>query len=522
MIVSGVIESVADAPLLDDIQNEVIAEQSSFNSAPPPELIGDLLLLLAAANPVIVEGDTPTHYRYMLSEFLRGSRWQRLRRRLAKRAHHAPLEERRKVALKFLASTMAGQLATYAGPVVTGGADAVREELANAYCDGVDRARDKSENIADDYALLMAEFAQRGFNYYFLTTVLHRQLVELCLAIVWTTDEHEARRLEIVHLPGDEDERLPGDLSGVRAVTIKTREDQLREILPVEFAPWSMGKAGRWATIDKIVNRSPLIFEHFSTTRPMSRHRMLVVLCAAAQRAPQSQAALGAELWARLAVFHLLFAVARKVPRDQVQVDVALFVRDGEAWDGAFFPLEALPARDQAWRNILELDELHPSFFAFHKGRSVAVRRNVELFSEGPGQRIGRELARGIYRGVIVGAFGRALDRRAALPSPSLPLPRLDSETPVVLFGTAEDEQWDPEPEQSEGNLNLWELRARRRAAMYRRADLFRGSVFPDLLSAHMALLPLPRASLSEMAELFLNMVIGPRQKRGVRPGASF
>ena len=275
-------------------------------------------------------------------------------------------------------------------------------------------------------------------------------------------------------------------------------------------------------TIDKIVNRRPLIFEHFSTTRPMSKHRVLAVLCAAAQRSPLTEAAIGAELWARLAVFHLLFALARKVPRDQVQVDVALFARNDDEWDGAFFPLDTIPPRDQAWRNILELDELHPFFFARQKGgveesRAVASRRNVELMKTDPGERIGRELSRGVYRGVLVGAFGRGADRRAALPASALPLPRLDAETPLVLLGTAEDDPWNPEADEHEEGLNPWELRARQRVAMRRRAEQFRGAVFPDLLSAHMAPSPLPKASLPQMAEFFLDMVVGPRSERPMR-----
>ncbi|HEV7405521.1 MAG TPA: hypothetical protein VGO11_21430 [Chthoniobacteraceae bacterium] len=529
MKTSGVIANPHDEDL-ESIYRNAVRDSRSFHPAPEKALVGDLVLLLAAPILYWQERHDLANYGGALDALAQGSRWQQLRKELATRVHHDK-GERRAVAVRYLAETMARRLTEFTSQHLEDAQDeqdekdekgdseendpvkiARLEQLGVSYLRESKEERDRSEPVANDHALLMSAFAQRGYAYHFLTSTLSVALMDLCLATRWDEEDYEARRLEIVHLEGEVEDRLRGDLNGARGVDVKTREEQLPKVLSSELAPYFHSPAARAVTVDKIVNRSPLITEHHHPTRPLSRHRVLVTLIAAPERSDVYFRGIDAETRARQAVFHLLFALVQKVPRDQVIVDVGVFIKAEGGWAGASFALDAVQPRDEAWRNILVLDDLQPLYFAQFSGRH-GRRRQVERFSSDPGDWIARTTARVHYRGVLLAAFGRAHERRNFLPSTALALPRMDAETPLVLLGTCEDEALDLPAEQAD-DLRPAEQRAARRAAQHRQASTWNGKTFPNLLSAHMAPLPLPRTTLPQLSDQFLAMVIGPRRER--------
>lgn len=524
---------------------------------PPPDvLIGDILLALNVRHPVMAKDKTETedgsteHCHRMFHGLTRGRRWGYLANRLVNRNRHSSdASVTRNGLLEYLTEMFCLRLMQLAiapslseeaqdaedsndmeedtssqsappvgappKPIVELAKDpgALLEFIASKYNERTADHRDKSRVLVDAYTLAMLELGRRASNFDFLDEFADKELLVSCLRSEWDPHTYQPRQLRVVPRFGFDDSFLPGDFLSIRGITKKTREDQIPKVLVSEFAPWVLGERGRKSTLDKLYNRSPVCWENYDTRRPETKHRIcLAFVVGVESRNDNHSGASGvnghvgsatsdgaddgntrADLLGKTLAFDLLVNAALKVPHDHVEADVVWFERRAGHWLGSGFPLRTLSAtrsEDDAWRNVTEVDKVLPHFFVRHvAGVKPSYKHEVAILSGQPTEHLGRALRRGLYQAVFVVAVLPEEEIKRCLPPASLALPRFDQDTPTVLLATVRN---------GDGVLH-WEG-------------------FSDLLSAHVALLPLEQTDTQALVRTFLTMIVGAMEQKHVLP----
>ena len=533
---------IATDPFLASVHSDLQFKNRGRKPALPDGVCGDLIVALASPRPITTGEKCP--YDHLMVHLVRGRRWEMLVRRLA-HGHHlgSGRTEQQRSALGFLAELFfdrlwrihtdcpdwnsarggeefepepeppaedsmddEGMLMSQPSPEDPGGVDSRYDQLAEQYDarldDAGERARDYSSGLVDEFALVALHLALRAARPSDLREWMNEPLVLQCLGREWDPRHYEPRLLRVITLAGDDDEGPPGDLLSVRGVAKKIREDQIPRILPSELGLWNHGALGRWLTMDKIINRSPTIIQHFDTRRPENQHRvfLLVVLDveAATFKGAGKAAAAAAETRGKALAFEMLLNAALRVP-GTIEVEVAwLERREGVApWLGGCFRLPELQAsRSQleAWRNVQQFDDLLAHFFTRSlAGRHPNHRARSRPLAGDPGDHLFRALHGGRFEACFVLAITAHSAAGRSLPPPALRLPRPEPTMNTVLLAGLEAPA-DTNPPSGDGGL--------------------RAGVFRSLAAAHLGSEQLDSAEPGELNEAFLEMLIGPLQRR--------
>ena len=453
-----------------------------------PELAGDLLLLLAGGRPRIGNDEALSSYGSMLRALTRNVRW-RLVNRLVLRVRHASERpkappEQLEAVLEFLVRTFCYRLAHFeAKDVFSSDADAVSRlnAIAEVFLDDRDRF---TERVLDSYVLAMLDFVLRVRSVRFADQWVNRELVKACLGEEWTDEEYVPARRRFVRTDGEEEERLPGDLSAVRGITVKTREDQIVDIVPSEWSEWfdpreSVHKAGVYRILSK-----PLIYQHFQTRRPEVRQRVLFGIVIGAEPRVSLPASQRADLMARTMAFRALVEAASRIDHDQIEVEVAWIEAREGAWENVHFPLHDLRVTDNAednWRNVTETARVLPHFFVrWRQGERHDSRRLIPR-NDAPAVVIQGILARRAMDAVVLLTLMRDKEKHLCLLPPSLALPGHNDGLRRLIVCCAND-----------GETSL------------------RAQAFHDLVGANVAAMPLPPAEGDTVMEMVLTALIGP------------
>jgi len=483
-------------------------------------LAGDLLLLLnAGRSRPSVNRQTTLYYGEMLAKLVRGARWRRLCHRLAAlkrmsrgagaRSLPGSRAQRRDKRNSTPWESAVDFIERYILIDLIGKERAPDEYQGLPWCDyiawgncgrfqreGGQSSRDSSAWLVTDHLLTVAEIASRAEVPENVQNVANKPLVDLCAEAEVVHREFEPRQLEIIRREGDTRDRSPGDHSSVRAVSKKTREDQIPKILPSEFAMLKLRdrRQGRLLTLDKILNRSPLIYQHYQPESPEIRHRICLMVVVGAESRDWSVRSGDAKKpfnRARLLGYEILLNSSLWIPSDRIQADVVwLEFRSGD-WRGAEFALESFSGvrtRRESYRNTLEANRLLPFFFAKQADAiKPQMRHEVKPLHECPGTVLQRLVSRHVYRAIYPAFLMETEDERGVcLPSSSLKLPASGRGAANALMAFFDNE---------DGEASL-------------HADFF-----PDLTAAWVASLPLSRTNHHSVLVRYLEMVIGPMVK---------
>lgn len=448
-------------------------------------------------------------YEEMLRLLARGRRWRMLVaqfRPLHRRRREAELRQQRErkdaadqpqldpavVVSRFVVKYLAYRLVHLCTASAPGPCVVDLQQIG----DGFRAWQNDNVHAVDAYIMVGSAIVQRAKLTQFLDQWLNRDLILACLAEDWTLENHEPRPLRRILQEGSQEARLAGDLSSVRGVTVKNREDQLKDIIPSEWVLCKYKDAAGDADKDKFVrvmglkhiwDEHPLILEHHQPMRPEVRQRLLLMMIVGAEQQRETHAATGASLRAhRLAYDMLVTAGLEAAPHaSKLSVDVVWFERRDAQWLGQTFPLLSLKLQSELaenWRNVVEVDRVLPHFFVrWPEGAAAGSRRGQPFLRESPSVHLERAVTRHLYDGVVLAAVMRNQERGLCLPPPSALLPRVDKQSNAVMLATVSD--------------NESELR---------------GDVFHDLLSAGVASLPLKTASDSELIGELVTMLVGP------------
>jgi hypothetical protein len=496
--------------------------------SPPSELTGDLLLAMVSARPRFEDAGTLRCYGEMFHRLAQGRRWSWLVGRLAQLAWQSrDGQGARANVLQFLGvhlSETVVRIARNALPqnaAANGNNDPLLEALASRYIEVADEFEDFSELLLDDLTMTMLELARRLRAQGFQNLLQNKELVEGCLRMPCDPRPYAPRFLREVMREGSRAERIPGDNYGLRGTTKKIREDQIPKLLPSELAGWHWnGEAGKRVTMDRIVNGAPAVYQFFNTQRPELNHKMLVVfLVNTLSDAGNffktkfaygvSQEGVNAEVIAKSMAFSLLVHAALKVPHQQIQTEVAWFLRDASGdssrhW-AVRFPLSELHvtgSNGETWRNVAEVDRILPYFLVRILGTVKAdYPSGVSPIKESLADFLARASTAG-YDAMFVVALGQREHLLQGLPAASVVLPCLPDNRPSVMLVSAEGKK--------EG----------------KDTTPLRGETFRDLLSAHLApgLLSANPSLLSAeeyLNQTFLEMILGPVDARAKRLGSS-
>lgn len=485
-------------------------------------LTGDILLLLTAGRSrPAVNRQTTSYYGEMLAKLARGDRWRRLCQRLAllkrlSRGAGARGRGQIRTSRDGKKKTTPWQSATdyIVRNIVLdliGKERAPDEYRGLPWCDYVAwsnhnryqrdsgiSSNDSSEWLVTDHLITVSEIASRAEVPENVQNLANKSLIELCSDAEIIKQHFEPRQLEIIRREGDKRDRSPGEHSSVRAVSKKNREDQIVKILPSEFSTMKLPDRlqGRRLTLDKILNRSPLIYQHYQPEKPEIRHRICLPIVIGAESndwnrrisdpcKPFNRA--------RLLGYEILLNSALWMPFDRIQVDVVwLEMRSGE-WRGAEFSLRSFSAirnRRESYRNTLEANRLLPYFFAKQAdGIKPQLRHEVKTINESPNTVFPRLINRHVYRGIYPSFIMESEEeRRECLPPSSLKLP--------------------PGTRQGSNALMAFSVHDNGETSLH--ADFF-----SDLTGAWVANLPLPRVTSHSILVRYLEMVIGPIVGKG-------
>ena len=494
-------ESDRAAPVFEEIQARL-----TEHPTPPSVLVGDLLLGLMRVQAVVREDERSPIYSEFLRRLTRSRRWTYLAGRLTQLARGLGTSDGWRETVTLAVNSVITSLWEVCSSAIQHetSEEALLTKVAHTYCAKGDEYEDFSTLLLSDFTVAVTELTRRARTRDFMGQLLFKELILACTEEPFDNSVYQPRLLSDVMSAGDRKPRLPGDHQDLRAISIKIREDQIPRILPCELATY------RWRhrlaeafTLDKVVNRSPAIFQHHATQRPELEHRILIIFFMAVTADQGAAAHDPAETAAKALGFSLLVHAAMKVPHGGIQADVAWFQRDNpnsSSYDWATqFKLSSLqPTASEGggWRNIVDIDRRLPKFF-------VTAGVGVNLFASSEYARIGEHLAsdylaracQGKYHGVFLVGVARPGEVSGLLPALSLALPSFPAGVPPILLLTVGPDG---------------------------RKDL-RGSTFLSLLAARMApavlLAPPPeRDPVLFFVQEFLQMIVGPLARdAGVR-----
>lgn len=481
----------------------LVLERLTAHPQPPQGLIGDLVLALMRPRPALREvGSLPGYFEF-LKQLTRARRWNFLVTRLGQLARRPRNGQNWRNVSAYVVESMIISLWSRAGDVLAAATteEQLLETSAEAYLKADENSsyQDFSALLLDDLAMAMTELMRRARTVDFKGLLPNEGLIRACLEAPIDTNDYRPRLLCETMREGEKQPKLDGDHLDLRAITVKTREEHIPRILPYELAAnhWR-GRLGRSFTLDKVINRSPAIWQHHQLQRPELEHRILIVVLMGVTRHLTADAVDVAELSAKALGFSLLINAALKVPHDLIQADVAWFQRDtpdAASFDWSVqFPLAAVRAaasEGERWRNVVEVDRHLPRFFA-NFGGSVDLLAQSEyiLIREHPIDYLTRA-GHGKYHGVFIVGLAPPGEAASLVPATSLALPPLPPGVPPVMLATAG-------PDARRG---------------------LRGATFPSLLAARMApaVLPPPPPEAEPAAflvEEFLKMIVGPLARR--------
>ncbi len=474
---------------LDLVAGDVLADLQEAGCPVPERLVRDCLGLLCHRR-VGTGGEQagPESYTACLKRLQRSSRWRLLSLRLGQLQRSSQPAGKRQnglaaglqLLLKQGLRIVVNRLLSLAEKP-----DAGQEDLLAMIGEAGEKLHGNIEMLVDAYLLATLELATHLENIDFLDQWLNRDLIRACLRASPNDQTYTPQELLTVMQLGMEEEKLPGKLSSVRGVTVKTQEDQLRDILPSEMALYMAGGKARRVALDQIVNGKPLIYEHFDTKRPEVKHRALLLFVVGAERRCNLPACRRADIKARLLAFRLLITASLRVPHSRIAVDVAWFeLREGR-WTGRSFELATLRAvagSGNHWRNLGVIHRRLPEFFVHWPLTSGGKQtRDSSLLCESPAQFLSRSLPRRMYECCAVAATLREDERHHSLPPGSLKLPAHPLGGRNVLLCSCDDGEVD-----------------------------YRATTFDDLAQAHAAILPLPPKEAAQVIDLFMSILLGP------------
>lgn len=465
----------------------------------PDALVEDVVRMLLAHRGQAVSARDVPNYDIMLRTVSHGSRWRLLaawadaaKRRT--RARHGSQARQRELGnfVEAAARTIVYRLMHLAVSQPGGDPEALLQAVGDAFVAN----RESADAVVDSFVLVGSEIAKRARNVGGLDQWVDRELVEVCLLPEWSEAVHEPRPLRLVWLLGSQEQKLAGEMASVRGIAVKTREDQLKDVLPAEWAlavvPDALlphpgqGDGARAAGRARIMDEHPLIYQHFETRRPMVRNRILLLMTIGAEALPERRTSTSGHRRARELAFRLLTSLALRLPPDEraLRVDVAVFERREGGWLGGTFDIRKLadlvrPADNAV--NVLALDRLLPCFFVrWADGEAESTRHEREGLRESPEQYLSRTLARRDYDSVVAAAIMRREERGACLPS-GLAARRPRTGMNTVLMASVMDDQ-----------------------------KGLRGDVYRDYMSAMVAGMPLPRVTPESLIDELVGMVVGP------------
>ncbi len=492
-----------------------LEDEMSFDPTPPPrELIGDLLLLLYSQDVQITPDD------FFWRKITNGIRWKNLSLRIryicrlyGRQMNKAQekTEDTACTVLKFVAQmTLSRLMSLSTNP--SGSSTPAEHILRNIagnynnrkYQNTEEVSNDYSHGLIDTYVLVIVEMLHRARNPKTFNLWLNRELVLGCLAREYDPSCYKPRLLQVVTRLGDEDEKHPGDVSSIRGITKKTREDQIPKILPYAFAPWMLeddSQKGQIYTMDNIINRNPPCYQHFETRKPDINHRVLISFIVGNDKRGNPE--VKADISGKSMAFNLLVNAGLKIPYNLIKADVAWFERRENRWNGNAFPLNTLSltsASSEWWRNVVEINKVLPYFFA----RSVAgacseYKRLIGQIDTSPSNYLMKVIAKRIYHAVFLVVVMREEEKNICLPSASLVFPRFDRKTPMIMVCCTEHSE-----SESHGNINDFNVK-------------LKGDVFLDLLDANVTPFPLPEAEPSDLIHNLMTMIIGPLGQKDVK-----
>lgn len=495
----------------------------------PDELLWDVALLLAKCVPTekrvaqflerleaaapdgAPDPDSDLMYHDLLAMLVETPHWRAMQRYLThlrtRDARGVPERDRRSnLAIEFLAEQLASRLLRCCD--LERSAEANLPILDSGQAEAIER---KGHDVADwllrpDDLVKMAMIASVRAPRHLLQS-LDERLLAMCLYGPAAGDERLPRELMEVAEEGERREALPGLTSSPFAISVKTHDEQLKDVLVSEWAPFLNGERGEVLVLDKWLNRRPLIVEHRQPLTQKVSHRVLLTFLIGAdceQRGKRSGAAAApaARMMAyrrcRMSAFRMLALAALLVPQDEFDVEVAWMDRRQGEWVAGAFPLERFRAsRGQRWwwLNVAEMNWLMPYFLTrFLHGlnpgargtHEAAFRRGVSTIREKPEQYLEQRFALGGFDHGPVVSLMCGDERALCLPlDREPPKPPLAKAAAVLLASVSPADQ---------------RLGAR---------------TFATASEAASAKMPLPRRKQTDMEEIFLDMLIGAEHDRG-------
>ena len=506
-----------------------------FNTRVPGKLLGDILTLLGAGRRSLrIDTRSTEHYGNFLKQVTRGRRWKTLVLRLAMlkrrvrvgrfaRESHGGGEGAWEASMICAVSQVAHNF--FDVPHEEGLADlALVGHIADIQMrkwkktSGREAAGiDPSEVLVDNYVMVLTELAAKARVLQAFEIWANTPLIKKCLEVVWKAENFIPRQLEVVKRDGEIELRSAGEISGVRGITKKIREDQIPKILPSEFALMGhkspdVPDAGLLLTLDKIFNRAPLIEENYNPERPEIRHRIClpIIIHATDHEASFAEADQPANR-IRVLAFELLTHLALQMPHDRIQADVVWFDYQPEIkgqWDVSLFPLRALTvtaSKQLGFTNVLQVSKLLPTFFA--KGMGGARTDHpyeVRKLQTSPSSYLHGVVASAAYRGIYPAVLTVRDQRNICLPPATTQLPRPSGERhPHVMV--VQCNWFDPGDGAPAGTSP---------------ATHFEALFAPTLLSAWTSSPPYAVSNPRLIVSNFLEMVIGPQEELARLPTA--
>ena len=494
--------------IIERIIDELVAERnpafvsSDMQKRPPDgsprQLVSDLVYLLWKPNQRVAKGSP--RYEAMLDAITKSARWRRMRmhfcevqQQIASRQEETKLGELSEM-FCFVVKNMVCRLVHRCESEAFG-----VDDLAEAYF-SFDL---QHEHLLDDRILVGMELARRAKMPRFLPQWIDLDLVQACLDTVREPSRHREWRFDVRMEDGDVEDRLPGNYSGLRGVTVKTREDQIPDILPPE---WRYCNVSRGQIADvlesadgqlidqykdaiekfglKYVTEKCLVVERHRQNNVDVRQRILVPIIIGAEARVQGQLEMEAQTRARRLAFEFVMTAAKKIPA-LIDVDVAWFEqRDGQ-WVGMAFPLRSLTSVElvsERWMSLVVLDSVLPHFFLRWAIGAATKRFDCETIRDmSPTAFLEHRSSHVQYHAVSTVAITSEAELACYLPSPVFSVQQAKERRSSVLLATVSAREY-----------------------------FYRGATVRDLVAASVVNLPLPVVAENELVRKFITLLFGP------------